>query len=114
MDRSGRPGRAVVEGAVRKVLRSLAPSRIHRTSAPGTNYPKGSVSKTRGTKGYSPACSNEWNQHLCDKRSVKCGECPNQAFIPVTKEANEIAVGWVEMPERVVSRTTARNQRKGR
>ena len=50
-------------------------------------YPKGWVSKTKGTRGYSPACSNEWNQHLCDKRSVKCGECPNQAFIPVTKES---------------------------
>lgn len=34
--------------------------------------------------GYSPACSNEWVRGVCEKPRVKCGECPNQAFIPVT------------------------------
>src|SRR5690606_38928859 len=35
-------------------------------------------------KGYSPACSNEWVRGVCDKPRVKCSECPNEAFIPVT------------------------------
>ena len=49
-------------------------------------YAKRWVNTKKGTKGYSPACSNEWVQGVCDKRSVRCGECPNQAFIPVTEK----------------------------
>ena len=49
-------------------------------------YPTRWVNTKKGTSGYSPACSNEWARGLCDKRSVKCGECPNQAFIPVTEK----------------------------
>ncbi len=33
--------------------------------------------------GYAPACGNEWISGVCRKPQVKCGECPNQAFIPV-------------------------------
>ena len=36
--------------------------------------------------GYSPACANEWRRGICAKPAVKCGECPNQAFIPVSDE----------------------------
>ncbi|MCJ7628046.1 MAG: hypothetical protein MUO50_06610, partial [Longimicrobiales bacterium] len=35
-------------------------------------------------QGYAPACANEWMQGLCEKPSVKCGECANQAFLEVT------------------------------
>ena len=49
-------------------------------------YPKRWVNTKKNTKGCSPACSNEWARGLCDKRKVKCGECPNQAFIPVTEK----------------------------
>ncbi len=38
------------------------------------------------TSGYSPACSNEWVSGICEKPRIKCGECPNQAFMPVTYE----------------------------
>lgn len=38
-------------------------------------------------EGYSPACANEWVQGICDKPKVKCGECPNQAFLPVSDGA---------------------------
>ena len=48
-------------------------------------YAKRWVNNKKGTKGYSPACNNEWVRGVCDKRSVKCGECPNQSFIPVTE-----------------------------
>jgi hypothetical protein len=34
--------------------------------------------------GYAPACANEWVKGICGKPQVKCGECPHQAFIPVT------------------------------
>jgi hypothetical protein len=34
--------------------------------------------------GYAPACSNEWKPGVCRKPQVKCGECPNQAFIALS------------------------------
>jgi hypothetical protein len=39
-----------------------------------------------GRSGYAPACRNEWVRGVCDKPQVKCGECPNQAFIPVSDD----------------------------
>lgn len=36
--------------------------------------------------GYSPACANEWALGICAKPKVKCGQCPHQAFIPVSDE----------------------------
>jgi len=40
----------------------------------------------KGTKGYSPACANEWRRGICEKPRVKCSACPNQAFLPVTDQ----------------------------
>lgn len=40
-----------------------------------------------GRTGYSPACSNEWVPLVCEKPRIKCAECPNRAFLPVTDEA---------------------------
>ena len=34
-----------------------------------------------------PACGNEWMQGVCEKPRVKCGECPNQAFLEVSDRA---------------------------
>lgn len=39
--------------------------------------------------GYSPACANEWVTGVCGKPRVKCGNCPNQAFVPVSDEVIE-------------------------
>jgi hypothetical protein len=39
-----------------------------------------------GKKGYSPGCSNEWVRGVCEKPRVKCGDCPNQGFLPVTAD----------------------------
>jgi superfamily II DNA or RNA helicase len=36
-----------------------------------------------GKAGYAPMCRNEWVRGVCGKPQVKCGECPNQAFVPV-------------------------------
>ncbi|WP_158817382.1 DEAD/DEAH box helicase family protein [Methylocapsa sp. S129] len=42
-----------------------------------------------GKAGYAPACANEWVKGVCGKPQVKCGECPHQAFIPVSDEVIE-------------------------
>jgi superfamily II DNA or RNA helicase len=42
-----------------------------------------------GRSGYSPACSNEWAKGICGKPKVKCGECPHQAFIPLSDDIIE-------------------------
>jgi len=41
------------------------------------------INESKGTKGYAPACANEWVSGVCEKPRVKCGECPNQGFEPV-------------------------------
>jgi superfamily II DNA or RNA helicase len=57
-----------------------------------------------GRSGYAPACRNEWVRGVCDKPRVKCGECPNQAFIPVSNEIiashlrGKAAAGRVDAP----------------
>jgi len=49
-------------------------------------YPRRFESRKTGKHGYQPACVNEWVRDLCDKRRVKCAECPNRRFLPVTDE----------------------------
>lgn len=46
-------------------------------------YPKLWTNAKTGRKGYAPACANEWVRDVCEKPRVKCGECPNQAFLAV-------------------------------
>lgn len=46
-------------------------------------YPKLWINPNKERKGYAPACSNEWAPGICEKPRVKCGDCRNQAFIPV-------------------------------
>ena len=36
--------------------------------------------------GYSPVCRHEWNPAYCSKPRMKCGDCPNPEYIPVTDE----------------------------
>src|SRR5690606_23685476 len=50
-------------------------------------YPKLWENSAKGTKGYSPACRNEWVRSVCDKPKVKCSDCPNQAFPALDYEA---------------------------
>ena len=47
-------------------------------------YPKRWTNSRNGKSGYAPACANEWVPRLCGKPKVKCGDCPNRAFIEVT------------------------------
>ena len=52
-------------------------------------YPKRFESRKTGRSGYQPACANEWKYGLCDKRNVKCAQCPNRVFLPVTDDVIE-------------------------
>ena len=47
-------------------------------------YPKRWDNAKSGRTGYAPACSNEWVRGVCEKPRVRCGECPNQAFLSVS------------------------------
>lgn len=42
-----------------------------------------------GRSGYAPACANEWVRGVCGKPQIKCGDCPNEKFIPVTPDVIE-------------------------
>ena len=43
-------------------------------------------SKTSGKAGYRPVCENEWNSQLCDKKQLKCADCANRQFSPLTDD----------------------------
>lgn len=49
-------------------------------------YPKRFESSRTGKCGYQPHCANEWAPGLCSKPRVKCRDCSNRDFIPVTDE----------------------------
>jgi superfamily II DNA or RNA helicase len=40
--------------------------------------------RNTGKSGYALACANEWVRGVCGKPQIKCGECPNKAFIAVS------------------------------
>ena len=50
-------------------------------------YPRLWTNPRKGKKGYAPACGNEWGRGVCEKPRVRCGECPNQAFLPLDSHA---------------------------
>ena len=50
-------------------------------------FPKLWENPSKGKKGYSPACRNEWARGICGKPQTKCSECPNQAFPPLDAQA---------------------------
>lgn len=49
-------------------------------------YPRRFESRKTGRAGYAPACANEWVRGVCEKPRVKCAECPNRRFLPVTDD----------------------------
>ena len=49
-------------------------------------YPRRFESRTTGRSGYAPACANEWVRGVCEKPRIKCAECPNRRFLPVTDD----------------------------
>ena len=49
-------------------------------------YPRRFESRKTGRFGYAPACANEWVRGVCEKPRIKCAECPNRRFLPVTDD----------------------------
>jgi superfamily II DNA or RNA helicase len=41
--------------------------------------------RAKGKTGWAPRCANEWRPTVCGKPRVRCGECPNQAFVARTE-----------------------------
>jgi superfamily II DNA or RNA helicase len=50
----------------------------------GDVYPRRFESARTGKQGYQPACGNEWLEGVCRKPAIRCGECANRDFLPVT------------------------------
>jgi superfamily II DNA or RNA helicase len=46
-------------------------------------FPRRWENRRTGKRGYAPACANEWVPGVCEKPRVRCGECPDQAFLPL-------------------------------
>lgn len=52
-------------------------------------FPKLWENARKGTRGYSPACRNEWVPGVCSKPRTRCSECPNQSFLALDEVAVE-------------------------
>jgi len=50
-------------------------------------FPIRFLSKRTGKAGYAPACRNKFVRGVCELPKIKCGECPNQAFVPADDAA---------------------------
>lgn len=47
-------------------------------------YPVRWVGKDNGKAGYAPACANEWRAGVCKKPDIRCANCGNRRFIPLS------------------------------
>jgi hypothetical protein len=56
-------------------------------------FPTRFVSRKTGRPRYAPACANKFVRGVCALPQVKCGECPNQAFISV--RGRECSGSWM-------------------
>ena len=62
--------------------------KLFRSLFKGRNdvYSKRFESKRTGISGYQPVCRNEWIRPYCKKPKIKCAECENRDFEPVSDE----------------------------
>jgi superfamily II DNA or RNA helicase len=49
-------------------------------------YPRRFESKRSGKSGYQPACRKEWIRPFCQKPKIKCGNCENRDFTPLSND----------------------------
>ncbi|MDH4202387.1 MAG: DEAD/DEAH box helicase [Phycisphaerae bacterium] len=52
-------------------------------------YPRRFESIKTGKFGYQPACKNEWIRGICAKPKVKCSNCGNRDYLPLTDQVIE-------------------------
>ena len=53
-------------------------------------FPTRFVARKTGKPGYAPACRNKFVEGVCKLPKIKCGDCSNQAFVPVD---NDVVLG---------------------
>ena len=101
VDRVVRTMRSSLQGSRRVNSVDRSPGQVHQLSSSDEKialfrslfrgredvYPRRFESRKTGKSGYAPACANEWVRGICEKPRVKCAECPNRRFLPVTDEA---------------------------
>jgi hypothetical protein len=49
-------------------------------------FPRRFESKRTGKSGYQPVCRNEWIRPICQKPKIKCSDCENRDFIPLSDD----------------------------
>src|SRR5438094_10276289 len=78
----------VIDGAVHLLSTSQAKIALFRSLFRGRDdiYARRFESRKTGKSGYAPACANEWVRGVCEKPRIKCAECPNRRFLPITEE----------------------------
>ncbi len=52
-------------------------------------YPRRFESTKTGKNGYQPVCRNEWVRGVCGKPNVKCSNCDNREYLPLTDRVIE-------------------------
>ncbi len=86
--------------AARYPLSDVTPSALDNHSPPAAKiaryrslfrgrtdvYPRRFQSRRTGKSGYSPACGNQWVRGICEKPRIKCSDCPQQHWLPVTDD----------------------------
>ena len=77
-----------ISGPVDRTSPSQAKIALFRSLFRGRDdvYPRRFESRKTGKSGYAPACANEWVRGICEKPRIKCAECPNRRFLPVTDD----------------------------
>jgi hypothetical protein len=78
----------LISGSVDQRSSSEAKIALFRSLFRGRDdvYPRRFESRKTGRAGYAPACANEWVRGVCEKPRIKCAECPNRRFLPVTDD----------------------------
>jgi superfamily II DNA or RNA helicase/very-short-patch-repair endonuclease len=78
----------LISGPVDRTSSSQAKIALFRSLFRGREdiYPRRFESRKTGRAGYAPACANEWVRGICEKPRIKCAECPNRQFLPVTDD----------------------------
>src|SRR4029450_2029359 len=78
----------LISGPVGQTSSSEAKIALFRSLLRGREdvYPRRFESRKTGRSGYAPACANEWVRGVCEKPRIKCAECPNRRFLPVTDD----------------------------
>ena len=73
---------------VRRLLSNSEKIALFRSLFRGRDdvFPRRWENSKTGKSGYAPACHNKWVRGICEKPRIKCSNCPNQAFVPVSEE----------------------------